>query len=237
MIVSHRHRFIFVHLGRTGGRSITAALASHCGPDDIITGVPGVAPQNAEGLERHATAHEIRKLVGEDTWNEYYTFTFERNPWDKILSRYWDYAGQRPRKAYKRIFNAVAGRPLSFREWFLMRVWQGRLFGLGHIRFPRHYGCYTANDRLMVDFIARFENRAEHLSELSDRIGIKIDPAVWIGNLSARKRAPYTEQFDPWMQRIVESVYAKDLEFLGYAFGQPHPTNYIAKDDRKRMAA
>lgn len=50
MIISHRHRFIFMHCRKAAGSSITAALAPHLGPDDIHLGTwpeawaAGVAP-------------------------------------------------------------------------------------------------------------------------------------------------------------------------------------------------
>ena len=37
MIVSHRHRFIFIKTRKTAGTSIEIALSAHCGPDDIMS--------------------------------------------------------------------------------------------------------------------------------------------------------------------------------------------------------
>ncbi len=39
MIISHRHKFIFIKTEKTAGTSIELALARICGPDDIITAV------------------------------------------------------------------------------------------------------------------------------------------------------------------------------------------------------
>ena len=39
MIISHRHRFIFVRTEKTAGSSVEQALAELCGPEDVITGV------------------------------------------------------------------------------------------------------------------------------------------------------------------------------------------------------
>ena len=50
MIISHRHRFIFMHCRKAAGSSIAAALAPHLGPDDLHLGTwpeartVGVAP-------------------------------------------------------------------------------------------------------------------------------------------------------------------------------------------------
>ena len=38
MIISHRHRFIFMHCRKAAGSSIAAALAPHLGPDDLHLG-------------------------------------------------------------------------------------------------------------------------------------------------------------------------------------------------------
>ena len=37
MIVSHRHRFIFIKTRKTASTSIEIALSQFCGPEDIIT--------------------------------------------------------------------------------------------------------------------------------------------------------------------------------------------------------
>jgi hypothetical protein len=40
------------------------------------------------------------------------------------------------------------------------------------------------------------------------------------------------------MQRIVQSVFRRDLALLGYQFGQPHPTNALwIEDGRVRDVA
>jgi len=39
MIISHRHRFIFIKTEKTAGTSIELSLAKACGPEDVITAV------------------------------------------------------------------------------------------------------------------------------------------------------------------------------------------------------
>ena len=37
----------------------------------------------------HMSAAEIIKLIGRETWDQYYTFSMERNPFDKMVSLYY----------------------------------------------------------------------------------------------------------------------------------------------------
>ena len=73
MIVSHRHRYIFVRTRKTAGTSVEIALSKFCGPDDVITrdaddalrrelGYPG--PQNDGGMPlSQYTFSEWRRLL------------------------------------------------------------------------------------------------------------------------------------------------------------------------------
>ncbi|MBN9023834.1 MAG: hypothetical protein J0H08_17445 [Rhizobiales bacterium] len=227
MIVSHKHRFIFVHLGRTAGRSLTAALAPYCDPGDIVTPAGKGTGRNHDGFERHFTAQEIRDRVGREVFDSYFKFAIERNPWDKIISRYWAYAGVKDLPAYKRVPELLTGKPLTFHQWFELRILQARFLTFGHYRFPRHYDAYMEDGRPLVDFIGRYENLAAHLAVISERIGVPIVLEEQRGTNRHKERKPYTELFDARMNRIVEDWFRKDLDFLGYRFGEPPPMDYL----------
>jgi len=227
MIVSHKHKFIFVHLGRTAGRSLTAALAPYCAADDVVTPAGKGTGRNHDGFERHFTAQEIRAAVGRDVFDSYFKFAIERNPWDKIVSRYWAYAGVKDKPAYKKVPEWITGKPLSFRQWFELRVLQARFLTFGHYRFPRHYEAYMEDGKPLVNFIGRYENLTAHLAVISERIGVPIVLEEQRGTSRHKERVAYTELFDARMNGIVEDWFAKDLAFLGYRFGEPPPMNYI----------
>ena len=66
-------RVLFVHIARTGGTSIEAALA-------------GQDWWNISPETKHLSARQLRALAGEDRWSSYFKFTIVRNPWDRIIS-------------------------------------------------------------------------------------------------------------------------------------------------------
>ena len=109
MIVSHRHRLIFLKTRKTAGTSVEIALSRICGPEDTITrltdedeelraSLGGLGPQNFESPPlpekafNHMPARGVRLVVGPQTWRDYFRFAIERNPWDLVVSQYyWRY--------------------------------------------------------------------------------------------------------------------------------------------------
>jgi len=196
MIVSHRHRFIFVKTHKTAGSSLEVALARECGDGDIVShmedniasGLPrNYGPTSALGpiynrhkllrklLSRHSpllgafyyehmAASRIRELVGEDVWNSYFTFCFERNPWDKVVSYYlWKKHGQH--------------KPMLPFDEYLKLSTEDRAEKTPFIHALDRQGCL---DRLQVseEIVQLAEERMALWSELKEMSGAVLSPRV-----------------------------------------------------------
>jgi len=70
-------RFIFVHIQKTGGESIRAAL-----------GLPRYEPR------KHRSARELRELYTPEEWASALKFAIVRNPWDRLVS-WWSFINSR----------------------------------------------------------------------------------------------------------------------------------------------
>src|SRR5690554_6933077 len=111
MLISHSYRFVFVKTKKTAGTSIEISLSRYLGPDDVITPLPeedeairrpfSIGPQNYDftvtdrrhrvrerKLRNHSRARLAREVLGDRAWNDYFVFTVERNPYDRILSQF-----------------------------------------------------------------------------------------------------------------------------------------------------
>ena len=70
MIVNHSHKFIFVHVPKAAGTSVSELFSKFSAYSDLEVGGTelGEALQNAYkcrfGLTKHSTAEEIRAVVG-----------------------------------------------------------------------------------------------------------------------------------------------------------------------------
>ncbi|SOC01845.1 sulfotransferase family 2 domain-containing protein [Rhodobacter maris] len=97
MIVSPGRRYIFVHIPKTGGTALAAALEARAMADDLLVGdtekarrrkgrLKGVA--TAGRLWKHATLADGIGLYTEAEARAWFTFTLVRNPWDRMVSYY-----------------------------------------------------------------------------------------------------------------------------------------------------
>jgi chondroitin 4-sulfotransferase 11 len=188
-MISDKHKFIFVHIHRTGGTSIE----SHFGCK----------------IYDHRKCPAYIKRFGMDVWNEYFTFSLIRNPWNKMLGHYmW-----RQQKSMRNL----KGDDLSFRDWVLQ--FENNIKGKGSLgdKGTPQYNQLFSDDVQLVDFIGRFENLQEDFNIVCDKIGI---PRQELPHKNETKHKHYTEYYDDETRQIVAEKYKKDIEYFGYEFGE-----------------
>jgi hypothetical protein len=207
MIISDSHRFLFVHVQKTGGSSI----------DRVVTAaVPDVRRIGA--LDRHATLGQI--LTQEAHLRGYWTVGFVRNPWERMLS--WHRMVERfaegaeagranPTKHLERNgFLATVARDFRDFESFVLRGTER----FGRLRTPQ-VGYLTSRSR-RADFVGRQESLDQDLRAVFARLGL---PAPEVPELNVdRQRPDYREVYTPAMRRRVAELFERDLNAFGYEF-------------------
>lgn len=216
VIVSHQHRFVFLKTRKTAGTSVEIALSKVCGPDDVITRISpddeelraaagGRAAQNYEAppLPRkafnHMPAQMVRKVVGQQTWDDYFRFTIERNPWDTVVSLYFWKFRERP--------GARVAPPFSE---FVDEDSVEQLAGNQRI--------YRIRGQVAVDRVLRYERLADELAEVWQHLGLPGEPDLPRAKGSARPARDYREFYDDRSRDKVARLFASSIEDFGYEF-------------------
>lgn len=221
MMISHTHRFIFIHIYKTGGSSLLKALEPY-----------GVS----QGLPHHPLAREVREIIekGESenyrywnglqiltdkpsAWKDYFKFAFVRNPYDYAVSLYCWLAINTSHDMYSYI------NSITFLE-FLKTLKNPELepsgFQDGSARvFRRPLSDFVLDEdgNELLDFVGKWENLEREYSRICDKLFIPQRPSLPPTNISPRDR-DYRVYYDEEGKAIIEEVFKKDLEYFGYEF-------------------
>jgi len=89
-------------------------------------------------------------------------------------------------------------------------------------RFPLNYFRYTDDSgaKIIVDRVLHYENLAAELGEVFSQLNIPFDGTLGVKAKSEYRtdRRPYQEVFNDEQRRIVENVFAKEIELHGCRF-------------------
>lgn len=231
MIVSHSRRFIFCHIPKTAGESLVEALEPHLGWDDLVLGssVGETFTRRYRarfGLGKHATAPQIRAVVGEDIWDRYLTFSVVRHPTDRMRSlyAYLELTKRRADRARVRRGALPWPRRPSDHPWVWPEMKAYRSTG-SFSEFARHWlldhgelarpqatalGCDDAGTP-MVDMVLRYEDLSENVAALLRHLELPATPLPH-RNVTGGEKPPLS----PADRTFLAERYARDLEAFGY---------------------
>jgi hypothetical protein len=73
------------------------------------------------------------------------------------------------------------------------------------------------NGEVLVDFIGRFENLAQDISHVFDKLGLEASQ-LEIPHENRSAHSHYSEMYTPETREIVRKRFRRDIEFFGYEF-------------------
>lgn len=240
MIVSHRHRFVFVRTRKVASSSLEICLSQ------LLTGGDFATPQTERDREAADKPFQARFFHGFDRvglpiWigghsplsqayrrfgpgiADYTVVTAERNPWDRAVSLF--YWSQRKSDMRERPLDEQVA---AFRDYVRRNggtagrgSWWQRLRH-GH-RALSQRDLYSLDGVPVADVILRQECLTEDLTALSDTLGL--DQPLDLSGIRAKTgyRAEASRDvatfYDDETRAIVAAACAWEIEALGYEFG------------------
>ncbi|GFE65446.1 sulfotransferase family 2 domain-containing protein [Litoreibacter roseus] len=214
MIISRGRGYIFVHIPKTGGTSMAAALENRAMGDDILIGDTTKAKRRRHRLEgqaargriwKHMTLDDCVGLISAEEVAAFKVFTMVRNPWDRIVSYYhwlteqsFDHPAVHLAKAQD--FSGFLNAPHTIQSLS-----------------ANPYGSYVSlNGREQCDLFVRLEHLEEDLPRLENLLDLRIGSLPHL-NTSARAGS-YRPFYSDADCDLVARIAAPDIARFGYAF-------------------
>ena len=234
MIISNSNRYVFVHIRKCGGTSLTHFLHDSMNWNDIELGSTefGESIQGAYlerfGLHKHSTALEIRNTIGQPLWDDYFTFTTIRHPLTRAVSLY-TYIGEKLDRSgpRRRLFSVRRRRANDeFLTWPLAQAHSAtstfsefirhELFLTSQGAQPMHTSLCDDKGQLLVDVAVKLENLGEDLPEILSRTGAPISQLPKMNQSSHHDSMQSFYKSESDVEHIYD-FYQRDFELFGYS--------------------
>lgn len=211
MIVSHRHRFIFAAVPKTGTHAVRQALREQLGDEDLeqvglFVNKRFPWADLAAVQHGHLSLRQVRPYLGEAAFGGYFKFAFVRNPFDRFVSycafmlRGGDVFQQRPRDVMRHFLFV---EPPD-----------------GHVLFQPQASLLVGEDgeTLLADEVGRVEDMQGSYEAICARIGMPSRP---LDRVNGSRHGDYRRYYDQALIDGVAARYAQDLDLFGYTFEGP----------------
>lgn len=205
MIVSFKHKLIFIAIPKTAGHAIRNGLrplmAHHdweqCG---LFEKKSFPISELAKLGHGHLTARQIEAHLPPGTFEDFFSFAYIRNPYDRFVS-----------------FSAFINRDNDKMKCDALGTMKASLSNpnlLLHILMRPQMEFITDPDgHIMVSHLARYENIQDEFDYIRSRAGA--EPFA-LPQINVSKRTSYAEYYDDELQQMVAHHYAKDFDALDY---------------------
>ena len=165
---------------------------------------------NSTGIHlQHATSDQLLDLglVSKNIWNDYFKFTFVRNPYDRAYSDYlWI---QEDRK--------IKG---SFKDYITKSGAFKKVLSNNSIKEYRGDHLLQQTDFFdfkQMNFIGRFENLLDDISHLKKMLHLNKD-FNYHTKRSGKRKSHYSLFYNKEKKELVEKYFKKDINLLNYTF-------------------
>jgi hypothetical protein len=206
MVISQKHRYLFVELPRTGSTAISRELV-----------------QNYDGVRilwKHATYQDFLKTAKPEE-KDYFVFSGIRNPLDDAVSRYFKFMTDHrerytnPEKIKKHtklvdrfenfIYQDLHKENADFEKFFLK-----------YYIVP--FNSWASMGRKHYDYVIRFENIQEDFNTVLRMIGIEPKQPLPARNSTSKRERDFTSYYSPKAIRRALWVFGPYMKQWGYEF-------------------
>jgi len=230
VIISHRHRFVFIKTHKTAGTSVEIALSTLCGPDDVIT---PLAPEDEElrascggrppqHYRARARLHELRPRHASDLargrwpvrrrfWNHIPASAIRANVPQEVWNDYdriafvrnpWDYVVSRHAWEIARRGDAAPTLDEVVDTFDITENWR----------------TITIRNQLAVDTVGRFESLTTDVAAILAKLGVADEIALPRAKASDAPHGSYRDVLSSRQADVIGRRCAAEIDAFGYEF-------------------
>lgn len=218
MLISYSHRFIFIHVVKTGGISMREVLEPLSTepekfrmrrPSRIANGRPNPLYTVWETMLQHAKARDIRREIPAEVFDGFFKFAFVRNPWDLQVSMYHFILRETAMPKHETV--KALGSFDAFVEWVVATddPYPRRVPKLQREMVTDEQG------KSLVDFIGHYERLSEDYAHICQVLGIDAPP---LPHRNKSEHRDYRSYYNGHTRKLVEDHFQPDIELFQYTF-------------------
>jgi hypothetical protein len=202
MIINHKYKFIFIHIQKTAGTSITNSL------------------YNLPETENLHHSHSMINLLVDDEYEDYFKFCFVRNPFDRLISWYNMILQKGFHNDWSKYILENSTNFSEFLELTDIVIERNPLELQSQVGYPKSISFnqldYISDNlgNIQCDFIGRFENINDDFNILSQMLNIKLE----LNHLNKFKHNHYKDYYNQIDLEKVSNLYKRDIEYFNYKF-------------------
>ncbi|MDG6099377.1 sulfotransferase family protein [Alteromonas sp. ZYF713] len=195
-MISFERKFIFLHYPKTAGNSLQNHLIQFSSDEKVCEA------EHQDGLERfqvvnhalrtrkHSKLKDYENALGTDKLNEYFVFSTIRNPWDRLISRFFS-PHQKSRFWDRNEFIKLVENEDTFEDFYVT----------------------LSNKKL--DYIIRFESLDSDYSTVCELLSISKARLI---KRNASIHEAYKYYYDDELIEMVARKFHKEIELGNYSF-------------------
>ncbi|EFO9214487.1 sulfotransferase family protein, partial [Campylobacter lari] len=190
-----KYKCIFIHVPKVAGSSIERVIY-----------------QTDRWLVGHVKASDYVKL-DRDRFENYFSFGFVRNPYDRVVSAYHYLKNDSPDPLDIK-WGKLNIRDLEFKEFVLKlqdEDFKQKILTKNHFSFQYEYLC-DENMNVLVDFVGRFEQLNSDFKKILNILNRK-DSLI---HVNKSKRCNYKDYYNCETYKIIREIYKNDFEIFDY---------------------
>lgn len=201
----------YVEIPKIASTSITYCISQYLSQVEADTEFSDDSERLTKKYARKYAGHKSAKDIFRQH-QDYFLFTFVRNPFARLYSCYADKILKVRDSGHNILWSHGFELDMDFSDFV------SHLSGISDVNVNRHlksqsfFVCHQGKP--IVSYVGKFEDVTNEWTFLVDKLGL---PALPHSNKSAASLTSYTTHYTPEIARMAYDRYKLDIELFGYA--------------------